>query len=59
MTDREVFLDYLAKKSGRPRHQLKDHPLVAVNDLPETTLSAHTQDEQRGRPCGLPHLHQG
>ena len=45
MTDREVFLDYLAKKSGRPRHQLKDHPLVPVNDLPETTLSGHTQDE--------------
>lgn len=45
MTDREVFLDYLAKKSGRPRHQLKDHPLVPVNDLPESTLSGHTQDE--------------
>lgn len=45
MTDREVFLDYLAQKSGRPRHQLKDHPLEPVNDLPETTLSGHDQDE--------------
>ncbi|WP_297317383.1 lactate utilization protein C [uncultured Bifidobacterium sp.] len=45
MTDREVFLDYLAQKSGRSRHQLKDNPLVPVNDLPETTLSGHTQDE--------------
>lgn len=45
MTDREVFLDYLAQKSGRPRHQLKDNPLVPVNDLPESTLAGHSQDE--------------
>ncbi|KFI44740.1 L-lactate dehydrogenase complex protein LldG [Bifidobacterium bohemicum] len=45
MTDREVFLDYLAEKSGRPRHQLKDHPLVPVNDLPESTMSGLSQDE--------------
>ncbi|WEV53066.1 lactate utilization protein C [Bifidobacterium sp. ESL0704] len=45
MTDRETFLNYLAEKSGRPRHQLKDHPLKPINDLPESTLSGHTQDE--------------
>ncbi|WEV42068.1 lactate utilization protein C [Bifidobacterium sp. ESL0682] len=45
MTDRETFLNYLAEKSGRPRHQLKDHPLEPVNDLPESTLSGHSQDE--------------
>jgi L-lactate dehydrogenase complex protein LldG len=45
MTDRETFLNYLAKKSGRPRHQLKDHPLEPVNDLPNSTLSGHSQDE--------------
>lgn len=45
MTDREVFLDYLAQKSGRPRHQLQNNPMVPINDLPETTLSGHTQDE--------------
>ncbi|MFD1441128.1 LutC/YkgG family protein [Lacticaseibacillus hegangensis] len=39
MTEREAFLEGLAKKAGRPRHQLKDHPLVPVNDLPETTLA--------------------
>ncbi|WEV46893.1 lactate utilization protein C [Bifidobacterium sp. ESL0690] len=45
MTDREVFLDYLAAKSGRPRHQLQNHPMTPVNDLPESTLSGHSQDE--------------
>ncbi|WEV65920.1 MULTISPECIES: lactate utilization protein C [unclassified Bifidobacterium] len=45
MTDRETFLNYLAEKSGRPRHQLKDHPLEPVNDLPESTLSGHSVDE--------------
>lgn len=45
MTDRETFLNYLAEKSGRPRHQLKDHPLQPINDLPESTLSGHSQDE--------------
>ncbi|BDR54185.1 lactate utilization protein C [Bombiscardovia apis] len=45
MTDREVFLNNLATKSGRARHQLADNPLVPVNDLPETTLSGKSQDE--------------
>ncbi len=45
MTEREAFLDGLAAKSGRPRHQLQDHPLVPVNDLPETTLADKTPAE--------------
>ncbi|RBP97449.1 lactate utilization protein C [Bifidobacterium aemilianum] len=45
MTDRETFLNHLAEQSGRPRHQLKDNPLVPINDLPESTLSGKTQDE--------------
>ncbi|AKV55972.1 YkgG family protein [Bifidobacterium actinocoloniiforme DSM 22766] len=45
MTDRETFLNYLAEKARRPRHQLADNPLVPVNDLPETTLSGKSQDE--------------
>ncbi|BDR53535.1 lactate utilization protein C [Bombiscardovia nodaiensis] len=45
MTDREVFLNTLAEKARRPRHQLQNHPLVPVNNLPETTLSGKTQDE--------------
>lgn len=45
MTDREVFLNNIAEKARRPRHQLKDNPLVPINDFPETTLSGKTQDE--------------
>ncbi|KFF30479.1 LutC/YkgG family protein [Bifidobacterium bombi] len=45
MTDREAFLDYLAQKSGRPRHQLQNHPLEPINDLPESNMSGHSQDE--------------
>ena len=41
----EDFLNAIAEKAGRPRHQLKDHPFVPLNDLPETTLSGHSQDE--------------
>lgn len=45
MTEREEFLDALATKSGRPRHQLKDHPFKPLNDLPETTLADKTPAE--------------
>ncbi len=44
-TNREDFLNAIAEKAGRPRHQLKDHPFEPLNDLPETTLSGHSQDE--------------
>lgn len=44
-SNREDFLNAIAEKAGRPRHQLKDHPFVPLNDLPETTLSGHSQDE--------------
>ena len=44
-SNREDFLNAIAAKAGRPRHQLKDHPFVPLNDLPETTLSGHSQDE--------------
>lgn len=43
--NREAFLNHLAQKSGRPRHQLKDHPFKPINDLPHTTLAGHNQDE--------------
>ncbi|QUH16088.1 LutC/YkgG family protein [Lacticaseibacillus rhamnosus] len=44
-SNREDFLNAIAEKAGRPRHQLKDHPFVPLNDLPEITLSGHSQDE--------------
>lgn len=44
-SNREDFLNAIAEKAGRPRHQLKHHPFVPLNDLPETTLSGHSQDE--------------
>ena len=44
-SNREDFLNAIAEKAGRPRHQLKDYPFVPLNDLPETTLSGHSQDE--------------
>ena len=44
-SNREDFLNAIAEKAGRPRHQLKYHPFVPLNDLPETTLSGHSQDE--------------
>lgn len=34
-SNREDFLNAIAEKAGRPRHQLKDHPFVPLNDLPE------------------------
>ena len=37
--NREAFLDRLAKKSGRSRHQLADHPFKPLNDLPEQVLA--------------------
>lgn len=43
--NREIFLDRIATKAGRRRHQLKNHPFVPINDLPETTLSGKSQDE--------------
>ncbi|MDE3315737.1 LutC/YkgG family protein [Lacticaseibacillus zeae] len=44
-SNREDFLNAIAEKAGRPRHQLQDHPFEPLNDLPETTLSGHSQDE--------------
>lgn len=43
--NKETFLDRIATKSGRARHQLSKHPFIPVNDLPETTLSGKSQDE--------------
>lgn len=43
--NREEFLDFLAQKAKRPRHQLHEHPFQPLNDLPETTLSGKSQDE--------------
>ena len=37
--NREAFLDRLAKKLGRSRHQLADHPFKPLNDLPEQMLA--------------------
>ncbi|WP_461214101.1 LutC/YkgG family protein [Lacticaseibacillus sp. GG6-2] len=46
MTDnREAFLNAIAEKSGRPRHQLEAHPFEPINDLPETTLADKTPEE--------------
>ncbi|WP_125709896.1 LutC/YkgG family protein [Lacticaseibacillus porcinae] len=45
MTEREVFLNHLAEASGRPRHQLVDHPFIPINSLPQTTLSDLSADE--------------
>lgn len=42
---REDFLNSIATKAGRPRHQLADHPFKPLNNLPEATLSGKTQDE--------------
>ncbi|MFD1393211.1 lactate utilization protein C [Lacticaseibacillus jixianensis] len=42
MTEREDFLNALAEKAGRPRHQLQAHPFKPMNDLPETTLADQT-----------------
>ena len=42
---REDFLNHLATKAGRPRHQLVNHPFKPLNNLPEATLSGKTQDE--------------
>lgn len=36
--NREAFLDRLAKKSGRSRHQLANHPFKPLNDLTPTEL---------------------
>ncbi|KRN27506.1 LutC/YkgG family protein [Liquorilactobacillus mali] len=44
-SNREVFLDKIATKAGRTRHQLKNHPFVPINDLPESTLAGKSQDE--------------
>ena len=43
--NREEFLELIAKKADRPRHELANDPLVFINDLPETTLSGLDQDE--------------
>lgn len=43
--NREDFLNFIAEKSGRPRHQLADHPFTPINDLPETTLADKTPAE--------------
>ncbi len=43
--NQEDFLNRIAAAADRPRHTLKDDPLVPVNDLPETTLAGKTQDE--------------
>lgn len=43
--NREAFLDRLAKKSGRSRHQLADHPFKPLNDLPEQMLADLTPTE--------------
>lgn len=43
--NRENFLNAIAEKSGRPRHQLADHPFKPLNDLPETTLADKTPAE--------------
>ena len=43
--NREEFLELIAKRADRPRHELANDPLVFINDLPETTLSGLDQDE--------------
>ncbi|MCR1900997.1 LutC/YkgG family protein [Ligilactobacillus apodemi] len=43
--NREDFLDAIAKKANRPRHELKNDPLKLLNDLPETTLADKTPAE--------------
>lgn len=43
--NREAFLDRLAKKSGRSRHQLANHPFKPLNDLPEQMLADLTPTE--------------
>ncbi|KRK70908.1 LutC/YkgG family protein [Lacticaseibacillus nasuensis] len=43
--NREAFLNAIAEKSGRPRHQLQDHPFQPLNDLPETTLAGKSPAE--------------
>lgn len=43
--NQEDFLNQIAKAADRPRHTLKDDPLVPVNDLPESTLAGKSQDE--------------
>ncbi|WP_281165344.1 LutC/YkgG family protein [Liquorilactobacillus sicerae] len=43
--NREDFLNSIATKAGRPRHQLADHPFKPLNNLPEATLSGKTQDQ--------------
>jgi L-lactate dehydrogenase complex protein LldG len=43
--NREEFLNFIAAKAERPRHQLADHPFVPLNDLPETTLADKTPAE--------------
>lgn len=43
--NRESFLNNIAEKAGRPRHQLAEHPFIPLNDLPETTLADKTPAE--------------